>query len=263
MNCPNNRITGRWYLPILTVLLSLWLSCGGPYTARQIRMPGEKLALADGYFEHGDFHKAAVEYKDFLSSFAGDERSDYAQFRLAESYRKNEEYSLAAVEYRILINDYGYSEYVDDAFFLEGLCAFRQAPRPERDQNKTLESLRKINRFLKMFPQSPRRQQALEVRKEIYRHLGKKAFLNGMVYYSMEEYDGALIYLDKIIDNYPGTRWEKKSLYYKGRIMEERGRYEESAGLYRQALSPPEVEFEEEDKARSKLQSLARDTKSN
>jgi outer membrane protein assembly factor BamD len=240
----------------IMIFISFWASCGGPYKAKRIRLPGDKLTVADRYFNQGDYHKAEVEYKDFLASFAGDERSDYAQFRLAESYRNNEEYSLAAVEYRILITDYGYSEYVDDAFFLEGVCYYKEAPRPERDQIKTYTALGKINRFLKMFPDSPRQEEALKLRLNIYRHLGEKEFMNAKLYFSKEEYEAALVYLDKVIENYPGTRWEKKSLYYKALIMEKRGDHEESVKLYRQALSSPGIQFEEENDARSRLQSL-------
>ena len=116
----------------------------------------DKIAVADRLFDKGSFGSAAGEYKDFLATFAGDERSDYAQYRLAESYRLEGEYALAEVEYRILINDYGYSDWVDDAFFLEGVCAFRQTPRFERDQTKSYQALERLNRFLQMFPSSPR-----------------------------------------------------------------------------------------------------------
>ncbi|MDD3643116.1 MAG: hypothetical protein PHQ19_06615, partial [Candidatus Krumholzibacteria bacterium] len=109
-NAPNRRI--RAFAAALAVLLPL-ASCGGPYTARRVAMPGEKIGIADDLFARGRYAAAAVEYKDFLAVFAGDERGDYAQFRVAECYRMSEDYALAAVEYRILINDHGYSEYVD------------------------------------------------------------------------------------------------------------------------------------------------------
>ena len=154
------RRSGNSIRGAAVLALVIFASCGGPYTAKRIQSPDEKIALADGFFDSRKYVKAAVEYKDFLATFAGDERSDYAQFRLAESYRHDEEYALAAVEYRILVSDYGYSEYVDDAFFFEGVCAFRQADRAERDQTKTHEALHRIDRFMQIFPDSPRIEEA-------------------------------------------------------------------------------------------------------
>lgn len=215
-------------LTVVLTALFVAASCGGPYTAKQVRLPDEKIALADRLYERGTYGKAAVEYKDFLATFAGDERSDYAQFRLAESYRLDEQYAVAAVEYRILVSDYGYSDYVDDAFFLEGLCAFMQASRAERDQTRSYEALNRINRFLQLFPSSPRREEAQKVLSEMHDLLGKKDFLNAKLYYSMGELDAALIYLEKVISAFPSTVWAQRSHYYRGMILKERGERDEA-----------------------------------
>ena len=230
-------------------------SCGGPYKAKRIELPDQKLALADEMFAKGSYNKAAVEYKDFLATFAGDERSDYAQFRLAESYRLDEQYALAAVEYRILVSDYGYSDYVDDAFFLEAVCAFRQANRPERDQTKSHEALNRINRFLQIFPASPRREEAEKLRLEIHERLGKKDFLNAKLYYSIGRHEAALIYFDKIIASFPSTVWAQRSHFYRGMIMKERGERDEAIRSFEIALGGPN-DLPERQEATEALESL-------
>ncbi len=191
-------------------------------------MPGQKLALADDFFEAGKYSKALAEYKDFLATFAGDDRSDYAQFRVAECYRMDEDFALAAVEYRILINDYGYSDFIDDAFYLEGLCEFEQAPRYELNQSKSYIALSRINRFLRMFPESPRRAEAERTLSEIEDRLGKKIFSSAILYYSRKYYSSATIYFDKVIAEFPGTVWAAKGHYYKGMILQRRGREDEA-----------------------------------
>jgi outer membrane protein assembly factor BamD len=240
---------------LLLSALLLFTSCGGPYTARSISQPDEKLALAQNYFDGGSYGKAAVEYKDFIATFAGDERSDFAQFRLAESYRLDGDFALAAVEYRILITDYGYSEYVDDAFFLEGVCHFRQAQRAERDQTETYNALNKIERFLQLFPDSPRRDEAMAVREEIHDRLGRKAFLNAKLYFRGRHYAAALIYYDKIIADYPNTVWAARSHYFKGVVMQERGEKDEAIAEYAAALSS-ERSFPEKAHAAQRLNDL-------
>ncbi len=230
-------------------------SCGGPYTAKRINQPDAKLALAESLFQKEKYADASLEYKDFLAVFAGDERADYAQFRLAECLRLDEDYPIAAIEYRILINDYGYSEYIDDAFYLEGLCAFMQRQRPERDQAKTYEALSRINRFLKLFPDSPRRAEAEKTRKEIFELLGEKEFMNARSYLSRKHYNAALVYLDKVIEQYPGTVWEDLSHYHKGVIAEERGEIENAIAEYGKSISS-EFQFSGKEKARERILSL-------
>jgi outer membrane protein assembly factor BamD len=224
-------------LLLIAALSIAGASCGGPYTPKRINVSGEKLALADRLFARGKYGDAALEYKDFLATFAGDERCDYAQFRLAESYRMDKEYSLAEVEYQILISDYGYSDYVDDSFFLEGLCAFKQSPGVERDQTKTLEALDRLNRFVQLFPKSDRVQEANAVLHEIRMKLGERAFLDAKLYFSGKHYDAALIYLDKIIDEYPDTAWALRSRYYRGYIRESRSDWQGAEEDYREVLS--------------------------
>ena len=245
---------------MVAVVLALFIfaSCGGPYSAKRIQSPDEKIALADRFFDSRKYVKAAVEYKDFLATFAGDERSDYAQFRLAESYRHDEEYALAAVEYRILVSDYGYSEYVDDAFFLEGVCAFRQADRAERDQTKTYEALSRIDRFLQIFPDSPRIEEARQVKHEIHARLGKKYFMNAKLYFSMGHAEAALIYFDKVISFFPDTDWATRSHYFRGLIMKEKGDNAEAVRELETALHSS-VRFPERPLAEKVLRSLRED----
>ena len=226
--------------------------CGGVYAPKRINVAGDKLALAGRLFEERKYGDAALEYKDFLATFAGDERCDFAQFGLAESYRMERQYALAEVEYRILINDYNYSEYVDDAFFLEGLCAFKQSPRVERDQTKSYEALDRLNRFVQLFPTSSRLEEAKAVLHEIHVKLGEKEFLNAKLYFSRKRYEAASIYFNKVIDLYFDTIWAARSRYYRGYIRESRNELGDAAADYREVISA-EGAFPEKAKARKRL----------
>jgi outer membrane protein assembly factor BamD len=242
----------------LIALVAALASCGGPYTAKSVNVPDEKLRIADDLFSRRKYTQAGMEYKDFLAVFAGDERSDYAQYMLAESYRGAKEFALASVEYRILIADYGYSEYIDDAFFLEGLCAFEMTQRAERDQNQSYEALARINRFLEIFPNSPRRDEALQVKADIHDILGKKAYDAAKLYFKDKHYNAAEIYYRKVVDNYPETSWAGKSWYYIGYIQQKRGENELAAESYSRAVRS-EHDFGEKRSASSQLKKLAKE----
>jgi outer membrane protein assembly factor BamD len=205
---------------MLALAAFLVASCGGPYTPKKLNLAGDKIALADRLFAKGDYRASSGEYKDFLATFAGDERNDYAQFRLAESYRLDGEYALAEVEYRILMNELQYSDYVDDACYLEGVCAFKQAPRYERDQTKSYQALERLNRFLVLFPTSPRVEEAKGTIREIHERLAHKDFAAVKLYFARKHYDASLVYAGKIIELYPETIWAARSLYYRGFVRE-------------------------------------------
>ncbi|MBN2185527.1 MAG: outer membrane protein assembly factor BamD [Candidatus Krumholzibacteriota bacterium] len=246
---------------VLLISVILTSSCGGPYTAKKVNQPDSKLLLADELLKKERYAEAAAEYKDFLAVFAGDERSDFAQFMLAECLRLEEDYTMAAIEYRILINDYGYSEYIDDAFYLEGLCSFMQSQRPERDQTKTYEALSRINRFLRLFPNSPRKAEAEKTRGEIHDLLGEKEFMNAKVYFSRKHYKAANIYFEKVVEQYPETVWAAASHYYKGRIAENTGDTGSAVLEYGKSFSS-KFKFDEKSDAGKRMRSLAGDKES-
>ncbi len=232
-----NRSNKQRIYHLLPFIFAFMVSCGGPYKTITVNQPSRKLEIADDLFANGNYDDAALEYKDYLAIFAGDERCDYAQFNLAECYRMNEEYPLAAVEYRVLINDYGYSEYVDDAFFIEGLCFFKQSSRIEKDQTKTFEAKSRIARFLRLFPNSPRREEAQKLLEEINSKLAKKKFMSAKMYYSLKHYNAALLYFSRTIDLYEGTIEAAKSHYFKGKIFEKRKNIEEAIDEYKKVIS--------------------------
>ena len=242
----------------ILLLAAALASCGGPYSARTVNVPDEKLRVADDLYSRKKFTQAGMEYKDFLAVFAGDERSDYAQYMLAESYRGAKEYALASVEYRILIADFGYSEYIDDAFFLEGLCAFEMTQRAERDQSQAHDALMRIERFLDIFPNSPRKEEALQVREQIYDILGKKAFQSAKLYFKREHYRAAEIYYRKVVYHYPETEWAGKSWYYIGYIKQSFGENDAAAEAYSLAVQS-KYKFSEQRSASSQLKKLAKE----
>ena len=250
--------TSTRMLVILLLAAAALSSCGGPYSARNVNVPDEKLRMADELYSKKKFTQAGMEYKDFLAVFAGDERGDYAQFMLAESYRGAKEYALASVEYRILIADYGYSEYIDDAFYLEGLCSFEMTQRSERDQTQAHEALLRINRFLDIFPNSPRREEALQVRHQIHDLLGKKSFGSAKLYFKRKHYVAAEIYFKKVTTEYPDTEWAGRSWYYIGYIRQSFGENDLAAEAYSRAVQS-EYKFPEQRSASSQLKKLAKE----
>ena len=155
------------------------------------------------------------------------------------------------------MNDYRYSDYVDDAFFLEGLCAFKQAPRAERDQTKSYEALDRLNRFVQTFPSSSRLAEAREVIHDVHlRSSARRIFSPRSSISRKSSYDALLVYLNKIIDLYPETVWAARSLYYRGRIEEARSDNAAAARRLSEGVSRRKSDFPEETDAERRVRLL-------
>jgi outer membrane protein assembly factor BamD len=213
---------GGWLL--IALLLG---GCAGK-VSRIPATPESVLKRADDYFNRGKHVQAADLYQKFLQSYVGNERADYAQYKLAESYLQGKEYDLAAVEYQVLITNYGYSEWVDDAIFQTGVCYWREAPRAERDQQKALDALSRFQQFLTTFPDNPRAPAARDYVRQINARLAEKSLESARWYYGRKEPKAALVYCDKVIDNYPENKFWEQAMYLKGIILVDRAEDKEA-----------------------------------
>jgi outer membrane assembly lipoprotein YfiO len=210
------RVAVKWSTALVLMVTSLGCAGGLPSIPND---PEAILAKGDAQFQKEKYFQAQELFKGFLAKFPGHERSDYAQFRLAESYFEDGEYPLAAVEYRVLISDYGYSEYVDDAFFKEALCFFKQAPGYRLDQTKSFEALSRFNQFLVTFPSSPLVAEAREYIARINETLAHKDLKNAKFYLRRRRREAARIYLDKVLKMYPDNDYWAEAMYLKGKLL--------------------------------------------
>jgi outer membrane protein assembly factor BamD len=236
------RSNGRAARPVFLVLLCILAAgCAGGIPSIP-DTPEAILAKGDQYFKRKKCYQSQELFKAFLARYAGHDRSDYAQYLVAESYFCQEEYALAAVEYRILVTNYGYSEYVDDGFFKEALCNYYQSPKSELDQAKAYEALSQLQQFVQVYRKSPLVPEANKYIALTQEKLARKELENAVFYYDHKRYLSALIYLDKIIENYPNNTFWVQAKYFKARILVIRGeREDEAVELLRQVTQYPET----------------------
>jgi outer membrane protein assembly factor BamD len=202
--------------------------------------PESVLAQADEQFRRGKNREALSLYEAFVERYAGHDRADYAQFRLASCHFAMHDYALAAVEYQVVITNYGYSEWVDDALFQIGVCYWNEAPKPPRDQQKSVDALSRFSQFLQTYPDSPRAPEARAYVRQIHARLAEKAFTSARWYDRRHEFGAALIYCDKIIESYPENDYWVEALYLKGSILLNRGENESAIAQFTRILEYPE-----------------------
>jgi outer membrane protein assembly factor BamD len=233
---PRTRVAKFAAVCVLGALLS---ACAGGMPKVPAR-PDDVLQRADEHLAKGKHLQAVALYKKFLETYVGNERADYAQFKLAEAYLEGEEYELAVVEYQVLISNYGYSEWVDEAIFQIGVCLWKQSPRKERDQQKAVDALSRFTQFLQTYPDHPRAPDARAYVREINARLAAKALDSARWYYRRKEPKAALVYCDRVIDNYPDNEFWAQAIYLKGVILVDRGQSEEGIAQFTRLLDYPD-----------------------
>lgn len=202
--------------------------------------PDAVLERAQDYQRRGKNIQAAALYQEFLERYAGHERADFAQFMLAETHYADGDYAIAAVEYQVVIGNYGYSEYVDDALFKVGVCYWKEAPRAERDQQKSIDALSRFNQYRQTFPEGEHAPEVEKYVREINERLARKEYDAARWYFRQKNGTAALIYCDKIIENYPDNPYWARALLLKGDILLRRGQNEDAIRQYTRVLENPD-----------------------
>jgi outer membrane protein assembly factor BamD len=148
--------------------------------------PDARLALADTYFKEGgaaNMILAVSAYREFLTFYPSNPQSDYAQYQIAESY-------------------------------------FRQRHPPDRDQGPTSDALKEFQRFLEMFPDSPRAEDVRQRIIECRQSLARAEYLVGSFYQrSRHAYRAAIARYEGIVDNYPDYQELDQVLFHLGEAL--------------------------------------------
>ena len=220
------------------LVVALFSGCAGGMP-KVPATPQAVLERADDYQRRGKEREAIALYTQFIERYAGHERADYAQFQLGEAHFKAREYPMAAVEYQLLISNYGYSEWVDDAVFQLGVCAWNEAPKYPRDQTKSVDALGRFNQFLLTYPDHARASEARAYVRAINTRLAEKAYSSAKWYYRQHEPKAALVYCEKIIREHPDNPFWAEALLLKAQILLDRGDTQGAIEQYTQIIAYP------------------------
>ncbi len=88
--------------------------------------PESQMALADRYFETGQYFLAIPEYERFVHFFPQNQGVRRALFQIGRSYFKMKQYPRARDAFDRLVERYESGEYVDKAYFLIAECFVRE-----------------------------------------------------------------------------------------------------------------------------------------
>jgi outer membrane protein assembly factor BamD len=149
------------------------------YPQSELR-PEAKLAIGDSYLGEGTGESlvlAANEYREFLTFYPTNPRSDYAQYRL-------------------------------------GMVYFKQMRSPQRDQTETREAVKEFEIFLERYPNSALRPEVEARLREARDRVSLAEYQVGVFYYKQRWYPGAIDRLRALLKTDPGFTFRDGAYYY-------------------------------------------------
>jgi outer membrane protein assembly factor BamD len=163
-------------------------------------------------YEDGKYSQAIRGFRDFLFRDPLNSSADSARLLLAESYLESDQELLAANEFRQLATTRPNSALADDAQY--GVCRayWKLSPDIARDQEFTRNTIEECTRLVEFYPRSPLASDARATIAEATQKMAAKDLKIGRWYYSRGLYQSSIIYLEGVLETYPGSEVEPEVL---------------------------------------------------
>jgi outer membrane protein assembly factor BamD len=200
------------------------------------KQPEDRLALADDLKARGDYIKAIAQYEQLLSEFPAQEVAERARFNLATARMGIEQYDLARSDFEDFIDSYPRSDLVDDAMYMIALSYVEEAPRPERDQTKTVKALDELNLLLREYPDTELKGEVEARIDECRSRLAEKDYLSGALYLRLGSYKAAHVYFDSVVAEYGDTPWAAHALVGKAKVCIKQKKFDEAREILEQVI---------------------------
>jgi len=241
--------SGKLKPAILIALTIMLVGCAG--TKIKTGMNAEEyFKKAETAFKKKRWESAIDNFNMAILNSPGGELADDAQFKLGECYFNKKEFLLAVSEYQQLTERYSYSPFVEEAYYKIALSYYKQSPKYPLDQVSSLRALQSFQDFIDSYPASELRQSAENQIIDIRNKLARKVFESGKLYRKMEEWQSAIIYLDKMLEEFYDTDWVVKAKLEKAHCYIKLRQFDQYQALIEE-IQKKEKSFEEEERLNS------------
>jgi outer membrane protein assembly factor BamD len=220
-------------LTLLSFLLGL--SCG-PKAPSVVLDAEDQYAVAKREFGEEHWDKALVELQKVVFNYPGAPFIDSAQYLLGMTYFNQDEYPSAVLEFNKLLASYPTSRLADDAAFMVARSDLEMSPRPELGQEHTEKAVDELRDFLDDYPESDRSEEAAELLTRAKGKLAEKAYRNGYLYYRLGHYESALLYLEKVLNDYHDTHWVADARFQIAEVHYKEEKYDRAKEEYQSFL---------------------------
>ncbi len=250
------KIISKNSLFLILIILLCVFSCARKKIVRSEYNPEIDFNRALSALETKNYNKAIEMFQNVLFNYPGTGYAADAQFYIANAYFMKKNYRDAIPEFEFFINSFYGNQYLEEAYYKLALCYFHLAPTVIRDQSFLYKTLEILEELEERFPETKYADEILKIRRAIAERWAHKEFMIGELYYKAGEFNSAQVYFQYVQDNFPGTKWAKKSTLLLGQIYEKQDSLDKAINFYQTLLNSPETDTTIKKLAQERLRQL-------
>ncbi|MFH1037135.1 MAG: tetratricopeptide repeat protein [PVC group bacterium] len=180
-------------------------------------------AIVDCYYKMKDYN-LSIEYGNkFLKDHSDHPFAENVELIVARSLLSEKQYDEAGSKYKEFIDKHKGSNKLDEAYYFLGHCYAGPANQSRNKRKLLNQALNCYNMVVNDYPDS------------VWVHSANHNI--GMTYYRLGDYEQAIVYLKKYINNGKSGKLLGSTLFYLGDCYERLGKIDEAKKLYNRIIT--------------------------
>ena len=201
---------------VLLFAIALFFSSCGEYnkilksTDRDL-----KYTYAKKYFEEKKYNRSIALLEDLVPYMKGTANAEESLYLLGQSYYNSKDYLSSTQMFTTYYNTYPKGEYAEPALYYSAYGMYLDSPQPELDQTKTYKAISEFQRYIEIYPQTERAEQAKQYLFELQEKLAYKELQASKLYLRMgnymgNNYEASVITSREALKDYPYSKYAEE-----------------------------------------------------
>lgn len=182
-----------------------------------------KFALGEKLYNEGKIKKAQNLFAQIVPNYRGKPGAEKLMYMYGNTFYLQEDWSTSAYQLERFTKAYPRSEKLEEMAFKAAKSSYYLSPRSSLDQEDTNKAILKLQNFMNTYPKSEFLKEASDLALEMNSKLEEKAYNIAKGYHHRissgtqyrDDYKASITIFDNFLNDYPGTKYKEKALYYK------------------------------------------------
>lgn len=194
-----------------------------------------KYTYAKKYFEEKKYSRAITLLEELVPYMKGMADAEESLYLLGQSYYNSKDYLSSTQIFTTYYSTYPKGDYAEPALYYAAYGMYLDSPDPQLDQTKTYKAILEFQRYIELYPQTERADQAKQYLFELQEKLAFKELLAVKLYlrlgnYMGNNYESSVITAREALKDYPYSKYAEEF-----QMLILRARYELAENSIREA----------------------------
>lgn len=171
-----------------------------------------KYTYAKKYFEEKKYSRSIALLEELVAYMKGTAQAEESLYLLGQSYYNSKDYLSSTQIFSTYYSSYPTGEYAEPSLYYAAYGMYLDSPDPRLDQTKTYKAISEFQRYIELYPQTERAEQAKTYLFELQEKLAYKELLSAQLYlrlgnYLGNNYESAVITAREALKDYPYSKY--------------------------------------------------------